>query len=93
MTGREGLTGEESFALLNSTYNGGANASKEDSDLCLVQTSPSPPQRTVATVGLDRCRIRKSTACQREEDEQRTHTAVDRDQVSTEGRREEHESL
>ena len=34
------LNGEDSFGLLNSTYNGVANSTKEDSYLCFVQTGP-----------------------------------------------------
>jgi len=34
------LNGEDSFGLLNSTYNGVANSAKQDSYLCFVQTWP-----------------------------------------------------
>jgi hypothetical protein len=34
------LTGEDSFGLLNSTYNGVANSTRQESSLCFVQTGP-----------------------------------------------------
>jgi hypothetical protein len=32
------LTGEDSFGLLNSTYNGVANSTRQESSLCFIQT-------------------------------------------------------